>query len=70
MLRVLDAMLKARARGNWTSCGWADDLGGKALAVLDGELYDVQEAVEISGELSLPTKASLLLGASITARTG
>jgi len=44
----------------------ADDLGGHALAVLDGELADVQDAVELAGTLLGP--GDQLLGASIMAR--
>jgi microcompartment protein CcmL/EutN len=67
MLRILDGVLK-RVPVQLDKLRLADDLGGKALAVLDGELPDVQQAVEIAGELGAADEGSLLLGASITAR--
>jgi len=42
MLRLLDEVLKA-VPVNLAELRLADDLGGAALAVLDGELFDVQE---------------------------
>ncbi len=42
MLRLLDEVLKA-VPVNLVELRLADDLGGAALAVLDGELFDVQE---------------------------
>ncbi len=69
MLRLLDAMLK-RVPLRLDKLRLADDLGGRAFAVLDGELPDVQEAVEIAGELDAADAQGpgKLLGASITAR--
>lgn len=45
ILRAVDALLKA-VPVELTKLRLADDLGGKAIAVLDGELTDIQEAVD------------------------
>lgn len=45
MLRLLDEVLKA-VPVNLVELRLADDLGGAALAVLDGELFDVQEVAK------------------------
>lgn len=47
MLRALDALLK-RVPVRLSKLRLADDLGGRAVAVLDGELPDIQEAVAIA----------------------
>ena len=69
MLRLLDAVLKGLPV-QLDKLRLADDLGGRALAVLDGELTDVQQAVELAGELAPADSGDpgVLLGASITAR--
>lgn len=45
MLRLLDEVLKA-VPVNLVELRLADDLGGAALAVLDGELFDIQEVAK------------------------
>ncbi len=45
MLRLLDEVLKA-VPVNLVELRLADDLGGAALAVLDGDLFDVQEVAK------------------------
>lgn len=47
MLRVIDAVLK-RVPVQLSKLRLADDLGGRSVAFLDGELTDVQEAVAIA----------------------
>ena len=65
VLRVVDAVLK-RVPVQLCQLRLADDLGGRALAVLDGELTDVQDAVEIANACIGP--CGEMLGASIMAR--
>ncbi len=65
LLRCLDAVLKAVPVG-LVEARLADDLGGRALAVIDGALPDVREALEIvQGAV---TGRAELLGASLLAR--
>ncbi len=47
LLRALDAVLKA-VPVELVEARLADDLGGRALAVLGGRLHDVQEALEMA----------------------
>ena len=49
LLRVLDAVLKS-VPIHLVEVRLADDLGGRALAVFDGQLPDVQEALESIGQ--------------------
>ncbi len=61
LLRILDEVLKAVPIA-LTELRLGDDLGGKAIAVISGELHDVQEAVE---RTSACGGAGEVLGASI-----
>jgi microcompartment protein CcmL/EutN len=65
ILRVVEAILK-RVPVQLSKLRLADDLGGRALAVLDGELTDIQEAVEIAN--ANIGSGGKVLGASIMAR--
>jgi microcompartment protein CcmL/EutN len=47
MLRVLDAVLKA-VPVDLIELRLADDLGGRALAIVDGRLPDVQECLDMA----------------------
>jgi len=80
ILRVVDTVLK-RVPVQLSKLRLADDLGGKALAFLDGDLPDVQEAVTLAGRIlagddqtagneenSIVQAGGKLLGASIMAR--
>ena len=62
LLRILDAVLKA-VPISLTEIRLADDLGGKAVAVVTGLLSDVQEAVTLAGERA--GESGEVLGASI-----
>ncbi len=61
LLRILDEVLKAVPIA-LTELRLGDDLGGKAVAVISGDLHDVQEAVE---RTSACGGAGEVLGASI-----
>jgi microcompartment protein CcmL/EutN len=65
MLRAVDALLK-RVPVQLSKLRLADDLGGRSLAVLDGELTDVQEAVAVANQTAGPE--GTVLGASIMGR--
>jgi len=64
LLRAVDAALKS-VPVSLVEVRLADDLGGRALAVVDGALTDVQSAVEIVGERR---GAAELLACSVLAR--
>jgi microcompartment protein CcmL/EutN len=65
LLRAVDAVLKAVSVG-LIETRLADDLGGRALAVIDGRLPDVQEALDrAAGELGSRTK---VIGAVVLPR--
>jgi microcompartment protein CcmL/EutN len=66
MLRVVDAVLK-RVPVQLSKLRLADDLGGKAVAFLDGELSDIQEAVAIANEQVTDTSGQMI-NASIMSR--
>lgn len=65
LLRALDAVLKAVPVG-LAELRLADDLGGRAVAVLDGTLPDVQEGLDLATR-SLG-ECGRLLGASLLPR--
>lgn len=65
MLRALDAALKAVPVA-LVEVRLADDLGGRALAVLDGDLADVEQALELAAERAGSPAA--VLGRSLMAR--
>lgn len=65
LLAVIDRVLK-RVPVGLAEARLADDLGGKALALIHGDLPDVQEAVALAPEC-LP-EGSALLQASIISR--
>ncbi len=64
IVRAVDALLKA-VPVRLTKLRLADDLGGKAIAVFDGELTDIQEAVETVNRNAIGGE---ILAASIMAR--
>ncbi len=64
LLGVIDRILK-RVPVGLAEARLADDLGGKALAIIHGELPDVQEAVELAPEC-LPAGSTLLQAAIIS----
>ncbi len=65
LLRCLDTLLKAVPVG-LVEARLADDLGGRALAVIDGTLPDVREALEIVQRAV--GRSAEVLGASLLAR--
>jgi len=65
MLRILDAVLKA-VPVQLDEVRLADDLGGRAIALLSGDLTDVQEAVTLAGSRTGPKGE--VIGAAIMSR--
>lgn len=65
LLRALDAALKT-APVSLVELRLADDLGGRALAVIDGALPDVQAALEVAREN--PGPCARILGATLLPR--
>ena len=65
LLRVVDAVLKA-VPVSLVELRLADDLGGRALAVIDGELADVNQAMTLAG--SRTGSCGELLGATVLPR--
>ena len=65
LLRVVDAVLKA-VPIDLVEVRLADDLGGRAMAVLDGSLADVETALEMAPEV-LKDRARIL-GSSLLPR--
>lgn len=65
ILRAVDAVLKA-VPVRLSKLRLADDLGGRALAVLDGDLTDIQEAVAVAN--AILASGGQMIGASIMAR--
>lgn len=65
LLRVVDAVLKA-VPVDLVEIRLADDLGGRALAILDGTLADVEQALEMAPEI-LRDRARVL-GSSLLPR--
>jgi microcompartment protein CcmL/EutN len=64
LLRLLDAVLKA-VPVDLVEIRLADDLGGRALAVIDGGLADVEEALATAPQRCAP---AAILGASLIPR--
>ena len=65
LLRILDAVLKA-VPVQLDELRLADDLGGRAIGLISGELTDVQEAVSVAGTRVGTTGE--IIGAAILSR--